>query len=343
MIRLSNPWVLWLEIPLLLLWLEVLRRQFPALARLREHTSPLGLKTLTVYGRRTVWVHQVFLLLLGQLLLAAAAGPYRHAGAEASPPGGVVIALDASVSMYADDAGRHPRTRKAFRNRFEQARAFAADLVDALPGTPVGLVSYSGDAVLHAPPTLDHAALKELIAQLSFHAGDHSGSDFTRAFDTVIHLVGRERRPYRVVLVGDGEMPRRLAYAPGLDLLAKSGVTVFTVGAGSAEGAGVVVYDPEDVRRGVDEPRVVRRVHSHRDDKTLEDIADRTGGGFFPIADGFWADALAPRLKRTAGDEGAGPGTTDLSAWPLGLFLAGFGVETVLVAALYDRRRKGVV
>ncbi|MBP7865481.1 MAG: VWA domain-containing protein [Acidobacteria bacterium] len=342
MIRLAHPWVFWLEIPLLLLWFEVLRRQFPALARLRENTSPLGLATLTVYGRRTVWVHQVFLLLLGQLLLAAAAGPYRHAGAEAAPSGGVVIALDASVSMYAEDAGKHPHTRKPFRNRFEQARAFAADLVDALPGTPVGLVSYSGAAVLHAPPTLDHAALKELIAQLSFHAGDASGSDFTRAFDTVIHLVGRERKPYRVVLVGDGEMPRRLDYAPGLDLLVKNGVTVFTVGVGTADGAGVVVYDPEDVRRGADNPTVIRRVHSHRDDDTLEAIADRTGGGFFPISDGFWADTLAPRLKGTPGSDGAGPGTVDLSAWPLGLFLAGFGVETLLVAALYDRRRKGV-
>ncbi len=328
----SAPAALWLALPLLLLFAVSLRRQYAARRALSTLVAESAFRRLTCLGPRGAALHHAGLLLMGLCLVVAAAGPRLGRPSWEGGEGGVVLLLDASISLYAEDVRSAPaRGGERPRTRFQQARAFAQDLIDALPGVEIGLVSFSGQAVVHCPPTADHQALREVLDHLSQHTGDHSGSDFTRAFDALLHMAGREGKGFRAVLLGDGELPREIDYAPALRRLAGNGLAVDTVGLGSAAGATVVLYDPEDVRRGARRPTVVARVHTGRRDKVLEEIASATGGCYVPLDRGAWvADLLRAHPFAAAGKPAAPSG--DLGPWFFLAFIILFLVETIVLA-----------
>lgn len=100
----------------------------------------------------------LLLALAGAALTVAAAEPrwVEEEAPEPEPPPikRVVLAIDVSASMQAEDA--QP-------TRLGQAAAAARQVLDTLAGHEVGLVLFAGKAYPMAPPTLDHQALLFLL------------------------------------------------------------------------------------------------------------------------------------------------------------------------------------
>ncbi len=352
MIDFSQP--LWLAVAgaWALAMVLLARRQRAALEWISAHVAERFRHRLTRYhvpsaaGR-----HFTFLFLLGAFLLTAAAGPFTvGTGVREVESRTVLLVLDASLSMGASDTEPHPGPGEPPASRFAQATRLASQLIGAMPDAAFGLISFSGVTVVHAPPTHDRTALATMLDTATYHVDlTLSGTRFSSAFDAVIHLlfspasggtVRPQRGSYQVVLISDGELPQTDDYADALGVLAELGVPVHTVGVGTTEGQGRLIYEPEDVIGGAEEKRVAREYHTRRVDSTLEAIAEATGGSMIIVADGGWIGDLVPALERAepAVVEIEGKDKKDLSAYPLAAFLIGFLIETLWFAG---RPRRG--
>lgn len=101
----------------------------------------------------------------------------------------VVIAMDLSASVL--------------RAGLEDAKAAAAQLMAALPGRPVGLVLYAGEAYVAATPTADPRVLESLIAVLDDQTMPDKASRPADALTRGAALLGGLKRA-DLVLISDG-------------------------------------------------------------------------------------------------------------------------------------------
>ncbi len=336
----SDPWWLAVAGVWALAMILLAGRQKAALEWIHDRVAERFRGRLTRYSRTSVRWHFVFLFVLGALLVVAAAGPFAvTAGEREVTAHTVLLVLDASLSMGATDIEPHPGPGEPPGSRFAQAVSFSSELIDAMPDAAFGVISFSGVTVVHSPPTRDRAALTSILSNLGYHVDlTLSGTRFSTAFDAVIHAVHspggtKERGGYQVVLISDGELPQTDDYADALDVLVELEVPVHTLGVGSLEGEGRVIYEPEDVINSVKEKRVAKEYHTRRVDSTLAAIAETTGGRAMTVAEGDWTGSLKSVIERAepAVVEVEGKDKKDLSAYPLLAFLIGFLIETLWI------------
>lgn len=239
----------------------------------------------SAYNKVSLAAHSLFLFLTGAFLVVALSGPYRRGLVDAQKSTGVVIlAIDASFSMMADDVKRASWEKRKPATRLAQAKNTALALMNGLELTEIGFLSFSGIAAVHAPPTKDHAAVRRAIEGLSAHYFENTGSSFGSVLSAAHHmLVKRPGRAARVVILSDGEMPFPEKFDTELAALKENNIVVYTIGFGTEKGAGLKIFDPEDLRKGVDNPGIAREITTKRDEDNLEVIASATGGSYKPI------------------------------------------------------------
>lgn len=162
----------------------------------------------------------------------------------------ILLAIDVSRSMCSTDVDP---------SRIEAAQAAANGFIDSQPaGTQIGVVAFSGFAELIQAPTTDKAALRAAIDSLATGRRTAIGSGLLKALDAIAevdHLVAPSMEsglagpavtpvpkgafaPDIVVLLTDGVSnagPRPLDAA---QQAADRGVRVYTIGFGTAAGAG---------------------------------------------------------------------------------------------------------
>jgi len=203
-------------------------------------------------------------LLLGSLL-AVGVAVARPAWGSAEQPlerrgVDVAIALDVSRSMSAADV---------LPSRAEAAAAGLQRLLHALPGDRASLVTFAGTAFARSPLTLDLNALGQLVDQAQGETAlVDRGTDLALAIEAALTTLAVEDRAETqvIVLVSDGEhVGRELDVA--IQRAAEAGVRVYTVAAGTPEGAAI----PGSAPTG-------GPVESTLDRATLERIAEATGG-----------------------------------------------------------------
>jgi hypothetical protein len=111
----------------------------------------------------------------------------------------VVVALDVSLSMLADDVSP---------DRITAAKRSAADFVEGLPDRfDVGLVSFSGRAGVVVPPTRDHTAVAAAVQGLELDEATAIGDAVLASLQAVSSVAvapGEEPPPARIVLLSDG-------------------------------------------------------------------------------------------------------------------------------------------
>lgn len=234
-------------------------------------------------GRRRHIPFVLFLVGLTVLLLALARPQVALAVPRLS--GTVVLGIDVSSSMAADDIAP---------SRLEAAKAAARAFVEQQPdGVSVGLVAFGTGAQLVVPPTDDRQEVLAAIDRLTTGGDTEVGTALLTAMnaivDTPIQLTPEQLEAgdlsdvtvgyhpsAAIVLATDGEStggPDPLLIA---DLPAAAGVHVTTIGIGSAEGA---VIDVDGIQ-----------VATALDEQLLQDVAAATGGSYYRAAG---ADALA--------------------------------------------------
>lgn len=106
-------------------------------------------------------------MLVGMIALTVSAAEPQRLGPIKSSSSTVVLALDVSRSMLADDVSP---------NRYEAAKAAALDFIDAAPPeVSVGLVAFAANTSILAVPTTDRTELSRAIETIELSGGTAIG------------------------------------------------------------------------------------------------------------------------------------------------------------------------
>lgn len=240
---------------------------------LRTGYWPLGsrLKNLSLFAGIT-------------LLIVALAGPKIGTEVREVKRQGIdlLVALDLSESMKAEDV--RP-------NRLEKAKFEINRLIERLIGDRVGLIVFTGEAYLQSPMTLDYSALKLFLDVADSEQMPSSATDFKPALTTALEafeaLEESNTEAAKVLLiVSDGE-DHGDSYQQALNDLIKEGITVYTVGVGTPEGATIPLYEESSGELvGYKRNNAGQVVTTKVESQTLQKIATQGGGDFYAIERG---------------------------------------------------------
>lgn len=196
----------------------------------------------------------------------------------------VVIALDISNSMYADDLPP---------NRLERAKKFAEILVEKLKGERIGLVLFAGGAFLQMPLTTDYGATTMFLQSASPELAGTQGTAIAEAIRVAQRSFPPDDKSHKaLVLITDGEDHDGDAEKAAAEAR-EQGVIQFTVGVGTSEGGFIPmkIRGLEDYKRDEQgEP-----VRSKLNEAMLEQLAEAGDGEYYPIGRG---DAVAEALRK---------------------------------------------
>ncbi len=144
----------------------------------------------------------------------------------------LVIALDLSFSMYADDVPP---------SRVERARFEISDLLDMRKEGQTALLVYAGDAFTVTPMTDDIKTIKSQLGALSPDIMPAPGSDTAQAFSLAVDLLQQGgHRDGDILLVTD-EIDER--YSSALNEVHDQGYRISILGIGTKEGAPIRLED----------------------------------------------------------------------------------------------------
>jgi Ca-activated chloride channel family protein len=239
-----------------------------------------------------------FLLLLALTLIILATARPAAILTLPSHSGTVILALDVSVSMRAQDVAP---------NRMEAAKSAVRHFIEERPAnTRVGIVSFAADATLLQAPTSNRQELLDTLKRIDLQAGTAVGSGILVSLQTIFpdaklepaprsskrgFATQNERRgtsldvdpntagpePKRVppgsydsaviILLTDGQTTTGPDPVEAARMAAQRGVRIYTVGMGTSGGE-LILGDNWSVRVSLDE-------------KSLKQIASETKGEYF--------------------------------------------------------------
>ncbi len=186
----------------------------------------------------------------------------------------VVVALDASKSMYARDVTP---------SRLERAKLELTTLLDSLKGDRVGLVVFAGDAFIQCPLTSDYAAAKVFLRAVDPEQMPQGGTNIGAALllsRQVLENADRGAKDRVVVLLSDGE-DLTGDIGEGIDALKDFNARVLAIGIGSDTGEPIPILNRNGDVAGYKKDENGVTVISRLDRAGLTRIASATGGEFF--------------------------------------------------------------
>ena len=203
-----------------------------------------------VVPRRPQWRRHVVagLQLLGLSAgVLAVARPVTTTTERIASEGRIIVALDVSLSMEATDVSP---------NRFAAAQQAATTFVEQVADdVEIGLVSFSGSVTVEVPPTLDRSRISNAIAGLQLDDATAIGDALIASTNLLTQLQGtaapgstagttddeEQIASGAIILLTDGETTFGATTEEGAAHAAASGVPVFTIAFGTADG---VIVDP---------------------------------------------------------------------------------------------------
>lgn len=198
----------------------------------------------------------------------------------------LMVALDLSLSMQAEDV--RP-------NRLEKAKFEINRIVDALRNDRIGLVVFTGQALLQCPLTRDYNAFRMYLDIADPDLMPSTTTDFAPLFRQVARsftsaaATGTNNRaqeaPARLLVVfSDGE-DHFDRYDDALQELVDMGVHIYTVGIGTEQGGYIPIRDAQ-TGAFYDYHRDFRRqiVTTRLEPQTLQAIAAASGGEYVQIS-----------------------------------------------------------
>lgn len=182
----------------------------------------------------------------------------------------IMLAVDVSGSMLARD----------FKpDRITAAKEVAGRFIADRYGDRLGLVVFAGEAFTQSPLTTDQSTLQTMLSRIRsgiIEDGTAIGNGLATAIN---RLRESDAKSKVIILLTDGVNNRgEIAPLMAADIAADMGIKVYTIGVGTRGKApypvvdmfGNMSFQPMDVEI---------------DEKTLEGIAERTGGRYFRATD----------------------------------------------------------
>jgi Ca-activated chloride channel homolog len=186
----------------------------------------------------------------------------------------VVVALDASKSMYARDV---------VPSRLDRAKLELLTLLDELKGDRVAIVAFAGDAFIQCPLTSDYNAAKIFLRSVDPETMPQGGTNIGGALllsRQVLDNADRGAKDRVVVLLSDGE-DLTGDISQGIDALKEIGARVLTVGIGSEQGDPIPILNQSGDVMGYKKDAQGTTVITRLDKSGLTKIAQDTDGQFF--------------------------------------------------------------
>ena len=183
----------------------------------------------------------------------------------------MVFVMDCSLSMTTTDV---------LPSRMQRAKFAVLDFVRRQSHGRVGLVAFAGSAFLQCPLTFDTDAFEESLLSLDEKTMPIPGTDIGRALSEAYHAMDKKRHKL-VVLVTDGEDLEQSGVVMAKNL-ATNGVTVFTIGVGTLNREKIQTINAAGQTELLHDNKG-QIVQSRLDETTLRDIAQATGGSYFPL------------------------------------------------------------
>lgn len=195
---------------------------------------------------------------------------YGKGKAEAKRQGiDLVIALDVSNSMLAEDMGNG--------NRLANAKRAIERLITRLKGDRIGLVIFAGDAFVQIPVTNDYGAAKLFLSGVSTDMLSAQGTAIGRALSKSVELFDLKSPTKKaIVLISDGENHEDDAEG-ALQNAVSNNINVYTIGVGSTVGSPIPRYvngEKEGVRRDEEGNTVITKLN----EKMLMDLSAKGNG-----------------------------------------------------------------
>ena len=278
-------WALTL-LPLVMLWRG---RRGPVAA---IQYSDVGLARAVARRSRSrvgnfVWL---FPILAAVLMIAGLARPQRgHSRTEVTANGiDIVLGLDVSGSMQALDF----MIDNQRINRIEVVKSVVGKFIDERPNDRIGLIAFAGSPYLVSPITLDHDWLQQNLERVTIGGVDDGTAIGSAIAAAVNRLRTTPAKSKVVILLTDGmNNTGKISPLAAAEAARALGVKIYTIGVGVRGKAPVPVRDEAGNMR-----LVMAQVDV--DEKTLQSIADQTGGKFYRATDTDSLERIYEQINR---------------------------------------------
>ena len=184
----------------------------------------------------------------------------------------VYILLDVSLSMQAEDIKP---------NRLEMAKHEISKLIYKLRGDRIGLIVFSGDAFVQFPLTTDYSAANLFLSAVDVSTVPQPGTAIIPAIKLAQNSFKQDEETKKaIIIITDGENHKGDVVGIAKDAFDK-GISVFTIGLGSATGAPIPIKNDSGVQTGYKKDRYGNTVLTKLDEMTLKEIANNGGGKYY--------------------------------------------------------------
>lgn len=270
----------------LALWMGARRRRLRKLG-----DEALVNELMPSWSRSKRWVRAVvyslafffFVIGLSRPQIGAKLKEFKVKGAE------IMIALDVSNSMLAQDYSP---------NRLERAKLAISRITDRLQGDRVGLIIFAGSSFVQLPITTDYVSAKMFLGNISTESIPIQGTAIGDAINTAVKSFSAQSENSRaIIVITDGENHEDDAVAAAAQA-AESGVKVYTIGVGSADG------QPIPMEGGLLRDKEGNIVVTKLDEETLKEIAQAGGGAYVHAGnDEFGLGPIISEIKKMQEEE----------------------------------------
>lgn len=271
-------------------------------------------------------------ILAAALMIIALARPQRtDARTQVTAKGiDIVLALDVSGSMQAMDF----MVNNYRVNRIAVVKAVVARFIDERPNDRIGLLAFAGSPYLVSPLTLDHDWLLQNLQRVNVGATDDGTAIGSAIAAAVNHLRTTAGKSKVVILLTDGvNNTGKISPLAAAEAARALGVKVYTIGVG-VRGRAPIPFADSAGRMHVIWAKV------DVDEKTLQAVAEETGGLFYRATD---TDSLQKiyaqinRYEKSAQTVQRFEHVEELYRWPLYPSLALLGLGMLLQQTRFRR------
>lgn len=267
----ANPkylYLLLLLIPLIGWYIFKLRKMQATFKLSSGYAFEKAPSTLRVYMRHFPFLLRVIVIALVIIVLAR---PQSVNSSDISKSEGIdiIMALDISGTMMANDFSP---------TRLEAAKKVASEFINDRQSDRIGLVIFAGESFTQCPLTTDHRVLLNLLSEVKFGMIEDGTAIGLGLANSVNRLKDSQSKSRVVILLTDGSNNAgQIAPLTAAELAASYGIRVYTIGIGSRGTSVARVMTPYGMQS--------MNVSGDFDERTLTEIASKTGGSYFRATD----------------------------------------------------------
>ena len=162
--------------------------------------------------------------------------------------------------------------------RLEAAKKVASEFINDRQSDRIGLVIFAGESFTQCPLTTDHRVLLNLLSEVKFGMIEDGTAIGLGLANSVNRLKDSQSKSRVVILLTDGSNNAgQIAPLTAAELAASYGIRVYTIGIGSRGTSVARVMTPYGMQS--------MNVSGDFDERTLTEIASKTGGSYFRATD----------------------------------------------------------